>query len=120
MKAFKENQASLCDKTRIPHLKISPATVERLEEYADKRALIRNAGEFDKRIRIITRKEMRERTERVCRGLPEVVAKNEAKKRQEEYRTNRMAAAIYHKKVQEKALRCRTRTTVYKKSCISQ
>ncbi|CAM1325012.1 PAK3 (predicted) [Pycnogonum litorale] len=33
----------------------------------------------------------------LCRTLPEVVAKNEAKKRREEYRTNRMMAAIYRK-----------------------
>ncbi|XP_064630331.1 uncharacterized protein LOC135489095 [Lineus longissimus] len=54
--------------------------------------------------RVMSKKEMRELTEKIYQKLPEVTDKIEVKKREAEYKTNRLRAEIYKRKQLEKVL----------------
>jgi hypothetical protein len=52
----------------------------------------------------LSHREIREQNEKVYQALPEIMQKKADRRRQEAYRTNRLMAQIYTKKLQEKVL----------------
>ncbi|XP_067134100.1 serine-rich adhesin for platelets-like [Centruroides vittatus] len=71
----------------------------------------------EEKIKPFTHEEMREQTEKVYRKLPEVVEKKEKKKRDQQYKTNRLMAQIYNKKLQEQVLKGKVSWTITQ-SCL--
>lgn len=72
---------------------------------------------IEEKVKPLTHEEMREQTEKIYKKLPEVVEKKEKKKRDQQYKTNRLMAQIYNKKLQEQVLKGKVSWTITQ-SCL--